>query len=158
MIEASVLPSRMMAKIQVAAEPCWIWIGQHNEKGYAVGHLDGRMQRVHRVVYERVNCSIPGGYLVDHICFNKGCVNPAHLRLVNTKENGEHRRGAQSNSSSAVRGVYWHKATGKWAARVCHNGRGIHVGLYASVADAEVAVKAARARLFTHDDVTKEQP
>lgn len=146
------LPSRMMQKIQVQSEPCWVWLGQHNEKGYAVGHLDGRMQRVHRVIYERAHGAIPTGGLIDHTCFNKGCVNPDHLRLVSTKENGEHRRGAQSNSGSGIRGVYWHKATRKWAARVCHEGRGIHVGLFESIQDAEAAVKAARARLFTHDD------
>jgi hypothetical protein len=122
------LIERVAAKIRVAEEPCWIWLGQHTEKGYGIVHMNGRMQRAHRVVYEQIVGPIPDNMLLDHTCFNKACVNPHHLRPVSTKENGEHRRGAQVNSSSGVRGVSWHKATQKWAAKVCHNGRGIQRG------------------------------
>jgi hypothetical protein len=34
--------------------------------------------------------------------------------------------------------VYWHKVSGKWAARITHNGRNHNLGLYAS--EKEVAM------------------
>lgn len=68
------------------------------------------------------------------------------------KQNLENRKGAQSNSASGVRGVYWHKGQRKWCAKVKHNQRNIHIGSFDTIAEAETAVVEARQRLFTHSD------
>ena len=41
----------------------------------------------HRMSLELADINIPKGLVVDHICKNRGCVNPKHLRLVTPRVN-----------------------------------------------------------------------
>jgi hypothetical protein len=60
---------------------CWLWLG-HLTKGY--GRFQDNFQRgmAHRVVYERFVEPVPEGLELDHLCRNRGCVNPDHLEAV----------------------------------------------------------------------------
>ena len=41
----------------------------------------------HRFVWEQVHdCSIQEGYEIDHLCKNRGCINPTHLQLLTRNE------------------------------------------------------------------------
>lgn len=68
---------------------CWEWTGAKNAKGY--GHMSRNYradrQYAHRVSYEIFYGPIPKDLTIDHLCENKGCVNPAHLEAVTLKEN-----------------------------------------------------------------------
>lgn len=74
---------------------CWEWDGSHNKKGYAVfWHYikpNQRGQLAHRYSYSVHKGIVPDNMVIDHMCRNRGCVNPHHLRLVtpgiNTLEN-----------------------------------------------------------------------
>lgn len=131
--------------------PCWNWRGHIQPDGYG---SFGRTP-VHRISYEIANGEIPPGILIDHICHNRACVNPAHLRPVTKKQNAEHRKGANLNSGTGVRGV-WRLPNGKYKARVMHEGRSHHVGTFASLADAEAATVAKRLELFTHNEMDRQ--
>jgi len=133
---------------------CWNWTGQINAAGYGLAsyRLIGRSIRAHRLAYRLLVGDIPDGRVIDHRCHNRCCVNPDHLRPVTDKQNKENRYGAARHNISGVRGVAWHKAAGKWSARVGHNGKQYHVGLFANIADAEAAVIAKRNELFTCND------
>lgn len=61
---------------------CWEWTGQ-KDSGY--GRYSGRP--AHRVTYEVLVGPIPDGLTLDHLCRNKGCVNPDHLEPVTSSEN-----------------------------------------------------------------------
>lgn len=87
---------------------CWAWTGPHNGAGYPdLRWYEGRIcraVRAHRVMYERVCGVIPDRHVVDHICNNKGCVNPDHLQAVpthlNTRLHYERKRQCLTSGSS----------------------------------------------------------
>lgn len=69
---------------------CLIWPFARTGDGYAQVHLDGRMQRVGRLVCERVYGSAPTPrHEAAHSCGqgHLGCVSPLHLRWATTLEN-----------------------------------------------------------------------
>jgi hypothetical protein len=63
-------------------DECWTWKGSHSRNGYARIKVSGRLLQAHRVMYEGLVGPIPDGLTIDHLCRNRGCVNPAHLEAV----------------------------------------------------------------------------
>jgi len=62
---------------------CWLWRGLHNPKGYTIhGRSSG-----HRAAFRLTFGDVPDGTEIDHLCENRGCVNPAHLEAVTHQEN-----------------------------------------------------------------------
>lgn len=69
---------------------CWIWTGTKNEQGYgrfALFCRPTRQVRAYRYSYELLVGPIPEGLELDHLCRNRGCVNPDHLEPVTHREN-----------------------------------------------------------------------
>lgn len=144
---------RFWAKVH-KAETCWVWQGATTD-GYGRAWIGQKLLRAHRVSFELAHGPIPDGMFLDHICYNRSCVNPDHLRLATPKQNVENRTGARASNRSGVVGVFRHRQSGKWQARVVHNGHAYHAGLHADMADAEAAVVAKRNELFTHNDLDR---
>ncbi|UYM26589.1 HNH endonuclease [Arthrobacter phage Bauer] len=109
------------------------------------------MALAHRYSWELVHGTIPDGKHLDHMCHNQACVNPDHLRVVDNKQNHENFKGAFSTSRTGVRGVSWDKSRGLYRAAVVHNYKQVQVGRFATLEEAEAAVKAKRLELFTHN-------
>lgn len=62
---------------------CWIWARGMTTTGYGQVTWQNRpAQKAHRVVYTIVRGPVPAGMDLDHICRNRPCVNPDHLRVV----------------------------------------------------------------------------
>ncbi len=66
---------------------CWNWISATVSKGYGVLSVNGKMQYVHRLVWEREHGPIPNGMQVCHSCDNPRCCNPEHLFLGTRSDN-----------------------------------------------------------------------
>lgn len=69
---------------------CWDWTGLLDRDGYGVcwlGRPDKRKSAAHRVAYVLAHDAIPRDLVIDHLCRNRKCVNPAHLEAVTNHEN-----------------------------------------------------------------------
>lgn len=102
--------------------PCWIWQLHINADGYGMCYRDGRLRGAHRWYYERESGPVPDGLMLDHLCENRACVNPAHLEPVTNAENV--RRGARSRMIAAgatgLRAVrLWFDLTQSELAEIC---------------------------------------
>jgi len=72
---------------------CWVWTGSTSTYrsgiGYGTFRLGDTTKTAHVVAYLWANGedSIPTGHVLDHLCRNQHCVNPAHLEPVTQGEN-----------------------------------------------------------------------
>lgn len=84
------LIERKLSELAPDDDECWTWPHADNGNGYPVIHLNGRLQYVHRLVYERVVGPIPPGLQIRHMCGRgrtHGCWNPNHLDVGTHKQN-----------------------------------------------------------------------
>jgi hypothetical protein len=84
------LPTRFWPKVTpAAAEDCWEWVAKRNNRGYGViyDNIAKTSVLAHRAAYEMLRADIPEGLQLDHLCRNRGCVNPWHLEPVTNRVN-----------------------------------------------------------------------
>jgi hypothetical protein len=121
---------RITSKIEVD-ESCWNWLGFHDRDGYGRFSLDPKTQRgAHRVVYELVRGPIPEGMVIDHLCRNRGCVNPDHMEVVTPVVNSNRQESHNALKTHCPQGHEYSegntiKQQGKYGTqrvcRECHN-------------------------------------
>lgn len=91
---------RAITNIDKRSDGCWISRYSVMSTGYAqigwyVPHSQRRPDRngqnetvlVHRAAWVAVNGQVPLGMTIDHLCKERRCVNPEHLRLLPNFEN-----------------------------------------------------------------------
>ncbi|KTR02531.1 hypothetical protein NS184_15540 [Curtobacterium luteum] len=133
---------RFWAKVDKSGD-CWNWQAA-TMRGYGIFRIDGGNQVAHRISYKWAHGSIPAQAEVDHTCFNRGCVNPAHLRLLDHQENGQNRSSANSNSKTGVRGVYWNEARSGYMCAAYVRERIFRFGPFDTIEEAEATIVAWR--------------
>lgn len=128
---------------------CLTWTGSVNQWGYGRVQVGGRKLRVvHHLAWEVEHGPIPDGLEIDHVCFNRGCVNVEHLRTVTKSENARHRQGAQPGSKSGVRNVHAYGRAGRWQVRLKVDGKHISYGVFDTIEEATKVATLARKDLF----------
>lgn len=150
------LAERFWEKVDKSGD-CWEWLGSR-VWGYGQFHVSEPKRtslKAHRFAYELAVGPIPEGLIIDHMCHNKGCVNPSHLRPVTDKQNQENRKGASWQSKTGIRGVSRHTHLNGWVAAVQHHGKTYSAGLHKTLEAAEAAVIAKRNELYTHNDLDR---
>jgi hypothetical protein len=80
--------TRFWAKVDKSGD-CWTWTALIHTAGYGSfrPHNQGPVLYAHRYAYELEVAQIPEGMVLDHLCRNRRCVNPAHLEPVTHREN-----------------------------------------------------------------------
>jgi len=66
---------------------CWELDGYVHKNGYTQMNYMGKRYMAHRLSYTIFVGEIPEGLVIDHLCRNRACINPAHLEPVTTLEN-----------------------------------------------------------------------
>lgn len=79
------LPDRFWRRVEFG-DDCWTWITPQPD-GYGRFQIGWVRKRAHRWTWEAVNGPVPDGLVIDHLCRNRSCVNPGHMRAVTPYEN-----------------------------------------------------------------------
>ena len=117
-----------------------VYCGRHG------GKQKTRYIRMHREVWRLAGREIPAGHELDHINHDPLDNRIENLRVVTTAQN-QYNQKPRAGGASRYKGVSWHKTTGKWMAYIMHNGKQIHLGLFADEIEAAQAYDAAARRL-----------
>lgn len=86
--QVSLAAIRFLSKVRTTIGGCWNWTGHtHSKEGY--GHLRHKGKKIlaHRFSFELHGNRLEPGMVIDHICRNRLCVNPKHLRMVTREIN-----------------------------------------------------------------------
>lgn len=83
-------------------DECWHWLGYHNPAGYGRMKWGDGWVLTHRHTYQQMVGPIPDGLVLDHLCRNRWCCNPAHVEPVTVAENN--RRGEWWGKTHCVNG------------------------------------------------------
>jgi hypothetical protein len=104
--------------------------------GYMFASVDGKVYRVHRLVWVWHFGPIPSNKVIDHIDRVRTNNRIENLRLATVAENALNRAEVRSFPS----GVSWRRRGGVWLATVV-------VGMYSTRQEAEQAFEAAQIKL-----------
>lgn len=85
--------------------------------GYASIRREGKTYQGHAIVAEKTLGPRPLGMVVMHICSNRKCVNPTHLKYGTQKENLLQARLEGTLPFSGLTGVTYEKKRNRWIAR-----------------------------------------
>jgi len=83
------IKTALMDRVKKLPNDCWEWMGSKDKDGYGVmGHVKTKYQRAHMISFEIFRTEkIDKNLIMHHICKNKACVNPNHLKQVKLSEN-----------------------------------------------------------------------
>lgn len=119
--------------------------GCKNKNGYIEIGIDSHLYKAHRVAWFYMTGGWPNRF-IDHINGVKDDNRFSNLREATNSENTRNSR-MRNDNTSGLKGVTFHKATGKWCAQIMKHGKQNHLGLFNTPEDAYCAYRAASEEL-----------
>jgi len=120
------------------------------KNGYISIGVDGTRYLAHRLAWLWMTGRWPQKY-VDHKNFTVSDNRWINLREANDMQNSRHRR-VRFDNRSGVKGVGFHKETGKWRASIVVNKKKISLGLFHDKFVAGEVYQKAAAKYFGEFD------
>lgn len=120
--------------------------GEVNHHGYERIAVDGNTYQAHRLAWLHVTGTWPALY-IDHIDGNRSNNRWANLREASREVNNQNQRRAHKDNKTGFLGVYFHKASGLFASRICVDRKSIMVGYFHTPEEAHAAYLKAKREL-----------
>ena len=113
-----------------------------NGDGYTQINLKGKLYKAHRIAMLLAYGFYGDKLEVDHINHVRDDNRLSNLRFV-TRTGNQRNRSRNSNNTTGVIGVYYHKASRKYMAYIKADGLRIHLGYFSTLEEAAEVRKAA---------------
>lgn len=83
------LLDRLLSRRNITERGCWEYTGSLINAGYGMTYDATKKKYVKVCIYfyEHTVGPVPIGKILDHVCMNRACFNPAHLEPVTFREN-----------------------------------------------------------------------
>lgn len=143
---------RLRWKYRIDTTPTWNkrfsgrsagWLGKD---GYLRVLINNKGYLQHRLAWLIMTGSWPE-VIIDHQDLNRSNNKWENLRLANHAQNKSN-SDANANNHSNLKGVSFHRATGKWRARIGHAGESKFLGLFPTKEDAHDAYRKESVKLY----------
>ena len=109
---------------------CWLWTSSITSGGYGNFRMGASTRYAHRLSYVAAKGVIPDGYVIDHLCRVRHCVNPKHLEAVPHKVNVQRglspyglRTECRHGHDITIDGAVYTSPSGEKRCRLCSEAR-----------------------------------
>lgn len=117
--------------------------GSKHPNGYIYIKIDNKSYPVHRLAWLVYSGDWPSNS-IDHINERKDDNRIVNLRDVTGSINNQNRSRAQSNNTTGLLGVHWHKRDNRFVAEIKVNGKSIHLGYFHTAEEARSTYISAK--------------
>jgi len=124
--------------------------GSLNINGYWRIRMDGTEWAAHRLAWLYVHGEWPPQFL-DHIDGDRENNAISNLRCVGHADNSRN-IGMGIRNSTGVMGVYLHKRSNNFKAKIVHHGKEVYLGMFPTIEEAAAARSKAAAKLGFHEN------
>lgn len=128
--------------------------GSLRRDGYVAIKMDGRQYLAHRLAFLFLAGRWPDDK-IDHINGNRADNRAENIRQASQADNCQN-RALRSDSATGLVGVSFHKATGKFSAKITLRGNQRHLGLFECPQEAHQAYAAAKASVHSFCPILRE--
>lgn len=126
-----------------------------DKKRYRRLHIDGKPYMTHRIIWLHVY-----GYMPDEVDHEDGNgLNNLLDNLSESERNGNARnKRLHKRNTSGQSGVYFHKKTERWVAKICENSKWVYLGIYSTLREAIAVRKKAEKDYGYHENHGEVRP